>query len=195
MTKVVGTFGLGESFEGFGDCAEDGLFGSGFGLAQSGFEFGEELLDGIEVGRIGRQEEKIGAGTSDGCADGTGFVAAQIIDDDDIAGLKRRDQGLFDIGTESDAIDRSIEQNGGIDTIIPQCCQEGACAPFAERRFGQQPLAFGRPAAQTRHVGLDPGLVDEDEATWIETALISLPARAFARHVGSILFGGVKAFF
>ena len=32
------------------------------GFAQQGLELGEDLLDGIEVGRVGRQEEELGAG-------------------------------------------------------------------------------------------------------------------------------------
>jgi hypothetical protein len=48
------------------------------GLAQGDFELGERLLDRIEVGRVGRQEEELGAGGADGPADGLGFVAARL---------------------------------------------------------------------------------------------------------------------
>ena len=41
-----------------------------------------------------------------------------------------------------------------------------------------QPLALGPPAAQRRHVGSNPGLVDEDETARIETALPGHPAAA-----------------
>jgi hypothetical protein len=37
-------------------------------------ELGEELLDGVEVGAIGRQEEELGAGVADRCADCLCFI-------------------------------------------------------------------------------------------------------------------------
>jgi hypothetical protein len=47
----------------------------------------------------------------------------------------------------------------------------------------------------SRHVGLSPGLVDEDQAGRIKPSLILLPLRAPPRHVGPILLAGVQAFF
>jgi hypothetical protein len=41
----------------------------------------------------------------------------------------------------------------------------------AMRSEAAQALAFRSPTAQRRHVGLDPGLVDEDEAPGIQTIL------------------------
>jgi hypothetical protein len=63
------------------------------------------------------------------------------------------------------------------------------------RDFGHQPIATAAAAMKTRHIGLRPGLVDEDQAPGINPPLILLPLCPPARHVGSILFGGVQAFF
>jgi hypothetical protein len=41
-----------------------------------------------------------------------------------------------------------------------------------------EPLADRRPAPQWCHVGLGPGIVDEDEASRIKPALIFLPLLA-----------------
>jgi hypothetical protein len=46
-----------------------------------------------------------------------------------------------------------------------------------------------------RHIGLGPGLVDEDQASRINPTLIGLPLRPPARDVRAILLGGVQAFF
>jgi hypothetical protein len=54
------------------------------------FELGEDLFDGIEVGAVGRQEDEVGAFGSDDGASGVAFVAAEIVQDDDIA---RREGG------------------------------------------------------------------------------------------------------
>jgi hypothetical protein len=45
------------------------------------------------------------------------------------------------------------------------------------------------------HVGLGPGLVDEDQAFGVEPALMFLPALAPAGDVGAVLFAGVQALF
>ena len=49
------------------------------------FELGEDLFDGIEVGAVGRQEDEVSAFGSDDGASGLTFVAAEIVQDDDIA--------------------------------------------------------------------------------------------------------------
>ena len=58
---------------------------------------------------------------------------------------------------------------------------------MAVRDLGDQPLAARRPAVQARHVGLGPGLVDEDQARRIDAALIFAPARPVAAYVRAIL--------
>jgi hypothetical protein len=58
-----------------------------------------------------------------------------------------------------------------------------------------QAPAFGSPAPQRRHVGLDPGLVDEDQPTRIQPGLPGAPASATPRDVGSGLLKGEQRFF
>jgi hypothetical protein len=56
-------------------------------------------------------------------------------------------------------------------------------------------LPFGSPAAQGSHVGLCPGLVDEDQPPGINPALILLPLLAPSRDLGAELLGGKYGFF
>ena len=58
-----------------------------------------------------------------------------------------------------------------------------------------QALAARRPAAQRRHVGLGPGLVDEDQAGGIDAALVRRPLRAPPRHVGTLALAGDQRLF
>ncbi len=51
------------------------------------------------------------------------------------------------------------------------------------------------PAMGPDHVGLGPGLIDEDKPRWIDLALIPLPTRAAPGHVRSVLLAGVYGFF
>jgi hypothetical protein len=66
---------------------------------------------------------------------------------------------------------------------------------MAKGHFGMEPLADRRPPPQRRHVGLRPGLVDEDETRWIKPALIFLPLRPSPSDLRPELFGGQHAFF
>ena len=177
------------------DPGPDGFDAAFGGLSEQMFELCEDLLDRIEIGTIGRQEEEMRAGRSQGGAHGLTFVTAEIVEHDDIAWRERRDQDLFDVDAEAVAVDRAIEDPWRLDTIGPQGSEKGHGLPVSERDLGPQSLAFGRPASQRRHVGLGPGLVDEDQASGINPALVGLPPRSFARDIGPILLAGQHGFF
>ena len=65
-----------------------------------------------------------------------------------------------------------------VDPVMTQRGQEGHCLPMPMRHMGDEPFAAGTPATQRRHVGFDPGLVDEDQTALINLALMSLPPGA-----------------
>lgn len=136
----------------------------------------EGLLDGIQVRGVGRQEPEAGAGRPYGGADSLGFMASEIVHDDDVARPQGFDQELFDIGQEAGAVDRAVEDAGCGDAIAAQCRQESHGAPVPVRREAGQTLALRSPAPQRRHVCFDPGLVDEDETLRIEPRLQRFPA-------------------
>ena len=158
-------------------------------------ELGEDLFDGIEVGRIFGQEEELGAGGADQLAHGFALVTAEIVHDNDIALAKRRRQYPFYIGAKALAVDRPLKQPRRIDPIEAERGQEGRRVPATVRDLGDAALAARRPSAQWRHVGLGPGLVDEDQALRGDAILILCPLRAPPRHVGAIAFASHHAFF
>jgi hypothetical protein len=49
----------------FRDRGTDGFAGARGGLAQEVFDLGEDLLDRVQVRRVFRQEEELGAGRAD----------------------------------------------------------------------------------------------------------------------------------
>jgi hypothetical protein len=73
------------------------------------FEFGEDLLDRIEVGAIGRQEDAMGASGSDGLASRFAFVAAEIVENNDFARCEGGRQHLLDVQREELTIDGAID--------------------------------------------------------------------------------------
>jgi hypothetical protein len=58
-----------------------------------------------------------------------------------------------------------------------------------------QPVAAWRSTVRARHVGLGPGLIDEDQALGINAPLMTSPAGALASDVGPFLLGGAQSFF
>ena len=82
---------------------------SGGGLSQQVLELGEDLLDRVQVRRVFRQEEELGAGRAYELAHRFAFMAAKIVHDDDVAGAKRWDEDLFNIGSEALTVDRTVE--------------------------------------------------------------------------------------
>ena len=77
---------------------------SGLGLPHQVFEFGEHLLDGIEVGAVGRQEEQMRALGPDRGACGLALVTAEIVQNDDVARRERRGQDPLDVEQEQFAL-------------------------------------------------------------------------------------------
>lgn len=70
---------------------------------------GEGLFDRIGVGGVGWQEPEPCAGGFDALADSRGLVAAEIVHDDNVAGLEGGHQLLLDISAQALAIDRPVE--------------------------------------------------------------------------------------
>jgi len=84
-------------------CVSSSVDGSLLGPSHEMFQFGEDLFDGMEVGGIGRQEQKPGSASPGGAAHRLALVATGIIDDDDVAQLQSWGQNLirFVAGAES----------------------------------------------------------------------------------------------
>jgi hypothetical protein len=67
--------------------------------------------------------------------------------------------------------------------------------PMPVRRLSAQALSSRSPAMGADHIGLGPGLINEDEAGRINLSLMPFPACSSARDVGPVLFGGQQRFF
>lgn len=170
----------------------DGSFLSG---SHPVFDLGEGLLDRVEVGRVWRQIPEPGACGADHLPDGGRLVGAEIVHDDDVAGLEHWHELLLDIGAEALAVDRPIEDARGGKTVKPQSAEKGQCAPMAMRGKAAQAFAAWSPSPQRCHVGLDPGFVNEHQPFRIETRLPGPPALPSAGYIGASLLKGEQRFF
>ena len=102
-----------------------GLNGARVGLAQQGLELGEDLRDRVEIGRVARQEEQLGAGAADQAAHRLALVTAEIVHDDDIAGAAGWHQELLEISAKAGAVDRAVDDAGRGDAVVAQRRQKG----------------------------------------------------------------------
>ena len=195
IAEVVGAFLGGEGTEEFADRDAYGFDSSRGGFSQQMFELGEDLFDRVQVGGVFWQEEELGAGGADERPHRLAFVATEIVHDDDVTFAQRGQEDLLDIGSKALAVDRPLKQPRCIDAVMAQGGQEGRGLPVAVRDLGDETLAAWRPSPQRRHVGLGPGLVNEDQAFRLDATLILCPLRPSARDVGTIAFPSHHAFF
>ena len=158
------------------DVTPSGFHVALLGHAHPVLDLGEGLFDGVEVGAIGRQEPEAGAGGSDGGSHGLGLVTSEIVHDDDVARLEGSDQLLFDIGKEAGPVDWAVEDAGCGEPVAAKRRDEGHGAPVPVRGEADKALALRTPAPDRRHVGLDPGLVDEHQPFGIKPGLPGPPA-------------------
>jgi hypothetical protein len=159
------------------------------------FELGKDLLDGVQIGAVGRQEQEACTDASDGASNRWPLVAGEVVHDDDIARREGWDEALLDIIEEAVAVDRLVHDARCVDPVAAQGGKEGHGFPVAIRCFGVEPLALGCPATQRSHVGLRPSFINEDEPCRIKSSLILLPLRTSPRDLWPELFGGKNAFF
>ena len=137
----------------------------------------------------------MGTGLSDRLPDSCAFVTGEIVHHHHIARRQCRDEELFDIGAEGVAVDRAVEDAGRVDPVDAQRGDKRHGAPVAVRRAPDQAFAPGRPAAQVRHIGFGPGLVDEDQPARINPFLVAFPARPAVCNVRPVLLVGQRGFF
>ena len=184
------------------ECVEEvsysppcGFYGSFVGLSEQCLEFGEDHFDGVQVGRVRRQEEQMRARVADELAGGLAFVAAEIVGNHDVTGREGRDEALVDPSGEAVAADWPVEHEGGHDAVMTQPGQERQGLPVTVRDMGRQARAAQAPATGPRHVGLDPCFIQKYQTLGIKSMLVLLPALPEPRHLRAQLFAGHHGFF
>jgi hypothetical protein len=165
------------------------------GLAKERLEPGEGIFDRVEARAAEREEEKPGAGGLDQRADLGPLVAGEVVHDDDVAVPELRNEDAFDLGLEGVSVDRTREHEGREHTAQAQCGDDGGGLPVAMRDADPQALSPRGAAMGSRHVGLRPGLVDEDQPLGIEVGLGVKPGLPVFQDIGTILLAGVRGLF
>jgi hypothetical protein len=74
LKQVVGAFGGCEAVEQSAGASPGRFAGWFVVFAQQGLEFGEDLLDRVEVGRVGRRKKKLGTDAENEPTNGLAFL-------------------------------------------------------------------------------------------------------------------------
>ena len=90
------------------------------GGAQMGLQLGEGLLDGVEIGAVGRQVAHAGAVRRDQPGDRGRLMDAEVVEDDDVALAQVRAEHLRHIGREDLAVGGTLDQKRGVDPVALQ---------------------------------------------------------------------------
>ena len=117
------------------------LDGSGLGVPHPVLELGEELLDRVQVRAVGRQEEQVRAGLTDGAASSLSFMAAEIVEDDDVALGERGGEHLLGIERKELTVDGAVDDERRVDPVDPERADEGQRLPGAVGRAGRKTLS------------------------------------------------------
>lgn len=144
---------------------------------------------------MGRQEQKVRTRCANGAAEGLAFVTSEVVHNNDISRHQRRDEDALDIGTEDVTVHRPVEDPGRVDPVVSQRGDKGRGVPVTERGRPRQAPALRCLATERSHVGLHPGLVDEDKPRRVDPALMPLPSLAAALHVGTFALVGHQRLF
>src|SRR4051794_5302467 len=84
-SEVVGAFGGREDVDEAADGGPKALDGAFGGLAQECFQFGEGVLDGVEIGRVRREVEQACTRRLDQGSHACPLVARQVVQDHQLA--------------------------------------------------------------------------------------------------------------
>ena len=195
VANIVGTRGGGDRRESRAHRQPQAGHRAGCHRAQARFELGKNLFDGIEVRAVGRQVEHASAHRLDRGPYAGHFMAGQIIQHHRVARAEGRSEELLDIGHEGRAIERAVQDQRGGQPVGPQRGHHGRRLPVPVRDGGDEAGAAGTPPIPAGQLGLDGGLIHEDEASTVEVSGLGAPALAGGQHIRPVLFSGAQDFF
>lgn len=164
-------------------------------LAQIRLDLPERWLDRVEIGGVFGQELEASVTVGNCFGDGCALVTAEMIDHHDLAWPERGSEALFSVGCEDLGVYGTVDHHGCEDLASADGGDQGGGLPAAVRDLGHKPLAARAAAMGPRHVGFDPGLVDEDQLVGRQLRLPFAMRLAGLRDVRPVLLGGVQRFF
>ena len=159
------------------------------------FQFREGQFDRIEIGTVGRQKTQVRARLLDGVSNLRLLVGREVIEDHDIAGLKRRPQHLFDIREERGTVDRPVKDGRRVEAIEAEGSDDRMRLPMTAGRVVAEPRPPRASTVPPQQIGGDAAFVEKDVLPHIAERLPLAPAAPLSDDVGASLLLGVNGFF
>lgn len=131
-------------------------------------ELAPQHLNGIEVGRVGRQKQPGATSLFHHLLRFWAFVSAEVVQDDDLSRQKRGQEHLFNERLERQTVGCAFETHHGLNTVQRQGAQDGRAALPVARHPPLTPHAFGRATKAPVHGGVHAALVQKHHLTRIE---------------------------
>lgn len=122
-------------------------------------------------------------------------MRAEVVGDDDIARVQRRDENLFDVGEEARPVDRAIEDPGCGEPGDPERGEKCTCLPPCAGRVIMDALAAQGATIPSQQIIGDAGFVEKDEVRRIPGRRLPMPRDARRRDVRPIVFRRPYRFF
>src|SRR6476659_10016103 len=195
MPEIVGTFARTELWDERANCSSEARNSSRRDLTEERLEFAVRQFDWIEVGRVFRQVAQRRVRFLNRLANGRPHVDAAVIHHDDVVAPERGNQALLDISEEHLSSHGTFDHHWGGHFIVAQGSHEGDRLPCSKRNGADHPVAPRTTPPDPRQVCADRGLVDKHQPGGIKHTLLSDPTSACSRHIRSLPFGSLQAFF
>src|SRR5207344_584611 len=195
MPEIVGTFARTELWDERANCSGEARNSSRRDLAEERLEFAVRQFDWIEVGRVFRQVAQRRVRFLNRLANGGPHVDAAVIHHDDVVAPERGNQALLDISEEHLSSHGTFDHHWGGHFIVAQGSHEGDRLPCSKRNGADHPVAPRSTPPDPRQVCADRGLVNKHQPGGIKHTLLSDPTSACSRHIRSLPFGSLQAFF
>lgn len=190
MAKEVEAMRLREGAEGFRKGFNQLRQAAPCRMTQGGLEFCKSHFDGVEIRAVGGQIQDVATRSGNSLLNAFDLVAGQVVTDDDIADSQFGAKDLLDVCEKGIPIHGSIQKHGSTDTIASQGGNEGSRLPMTMRNLGKTAFPSKAAAIKTAHFGVEPCLINKDQATDIPVLAALLPGLPRRDNVGSILLGG-----
>jgi hypothetical protein len=161
--EPAGGVGLGDGGAGGPGGGAERVIGACSGSAERLLDLREGVLDWVEVRRVGRQVDELGASCLDGSARAVGVVGAQVVGDDDLARSEGRCEDMADVALEPGAGHAAIEPHQRADAVEGQRRDHGLVLAGVPRRCRVGALPTRGPGVRRRVAEVAPRLVKEDQ--------------------------------
>jgi hypothetical protein len=195
MTEIVGTFFGADLWDERANGSGEARNSSRGDLAQERLEFAVRQLDWIQIRRVFRQVAHCRPRLLDRLANAGSQVDSAVIHHNDVVAPKGRHQTLLDIGEKHLAGHGALDHHRCGHFVVAQSGHKGNCLPRSKRNRADHPNASSGPAPEPDQIRTDRGLVDKHQPGGIKHALLSYPTSARSRHICSLPFGRLQAFF